>query len=113
MTPLPRRAFLKASAATGAALVIEVRFLPRPAGAEPLAPNAFVRVAPDNTVTVVAKHLEMGQGSHTGLATVLAEELDADWSQVRVEAAPADADAFVAEPDKFTKYFSVNPGEGD
>jgi isoquinoline 1-oxidoreductase beta subunit len=42
-------------------------------------------------VTVVAKHLEMGQGSHTGLATVLAEELDADWSQVRVEAAPADA----------------------
>lgn len=91
MTPLPRRAFLKAGAATGAALVIEVRFLPRPAGAEPLAPNAFVRVAPDNTVTVVAKHLEMGQGSHTGLATVLAEELDADWSQVRVEAAPADA----------------------
>jgi isoquinoline 1-oxidoreductase beta subunit len=91
MSPLPRRAFLKAGAATGAALVIEVR-LPRAlAEASPLAPNAFVRVGADDTVTVVAKHLEMGQGSHTGLATVLAEELDADWSQVRVEAAPADA----------------------
>jgi isoquinoline 1-oxidoreductase beta subunit len=54
-------------------------------------PNAFVRIAPDNTVTVVAKHLEMGQGTHTGLPTVVAEELDADWSQIRVEPAPADA----------------------
>jgi isoquinoline 1-oxidoreductase beta subunit len=48
-------------------------------------------VAPDNSVTVIAKHLEMGQGSYTGLATILAEELDADWAQIRVESAPADA----------------------
>ncbi|MFI4868049.1 MAG: molybdopterin cofactor-binding domain-containing protein [Steroidobacterales bacterium] len=54
------------------------------------APNAFVRIAADNTVTVVSKHLEMGQGTFTGLATLLAEELDADWHQVRVEGAPAD-----------------------
>lgn len=53
--------------------------------------NAFVRIAHDNTVTVIAKHLEMGQGTHTGLPTVVAEELDADWSQIRVEPAPADA----------------------
>ncbi len=53
-------------------------------------PNAFVRIASDNTVTVVSKHLEMGQGTYTGLATLLAEELDADWDQVRVEGAPAD-----------------------
>jgi isoquinoline 1-oxidoreductase beta subunit len=91
MTSLPRRAFLRAGAVTGAALVIEVRLWPESAAADPLAPNAFVRIAPDNSVTVLAKHLEMGQGSHTGLATVLAEELDADWAQVRVEAAPADA----------------------
>ena len=39
----------------------------------------------DNSVTVIAKHLEMGQGAYTGIATVVAEELDADWSQVRVE----------------------------
>jgi isoquinoline 1-oxidoreductase beta subunit len=42
-------------------------------------------------VVVIAKHLEMGQGSFTGLATLAAEELDADWAQVSVEAAPADA----------------------
>jgi isoquinoline 1-oxidoreductase subunit beta len=88
-----RRTFLKVGAAASAALVIEFRFLPRGAAAAPtdgFAPNAFLRIAPDNTVTVVAKHLEMGQGSHTGLATILADELDADWAQVRVEAAPSD-----------------------
>src|ERR671914_661138 len=56
-----------------------------------LAPNAFVRIGADNTVTVIAKHIEMGQGTYTGLATLVAEELDADWAQVRVEGAPADA----------------------
>jgi len=55
------------------------------------APNAFVRVGSDNSVTVIAKHIEMGQGAYTGIATVLAEELDADWTQIRVESAPADA----------------------
>jgi isoquinoline 1-oxidoreductase beta subunit len=55
-----------------------------------LAPNAFVRVAPDNIVTVMIKHLEMGQGVYTGLAAIVAEELDADWSQMRAEHAPAD-----------------------
>ncbi len=54
-------------------------------------PNAFVRIAPDGTVTVIAKHVEMGQGSYTGLATLVAEELDADWNRVQVEGAPADA----------------------
>ena len=54
-------------------------------------PNAFLRIGSDNSVTVISKHLEMGQGAYTGLATILAEELDADWKQVRVEGAPADA----------------------
>ncbi|HEU0202608.1 MAG TPA: xanthine dehydrogenase family protein molybdopterin-binding subunit [Burkholderiaceae bacterium] len=54
-------------------------------------PNAFVRIGADSKVTVIAKHLEMGQGTYTGLATLVAEELDADWSQIRVEGAPADA----------------------
>jgi isoquinoline 1-oxidoreductase beta subunit len=54
-------------------------------------PNAFLRIGADNSVTVISKHLEMGQGTYTGLATILAEELDADWQQVRVEGAPADA----------------------
>ncbi|MGD9550124.1 MAG: molybdopterin cofactor-binding domain-containing protein, partial [Burkholderiaceae bacterium] len=54
-------------------------------------PNAFVRIGSDDTVTVISKHLEMGQGTYTGLATILADELDADWATVRVEGAPADA----------------------
>jgi isoquinoline 1-oxidoreductase beta subunit len=55
------------------------------------APDAFVRITPDNIVTVISKHLEMGQGTYTGLATLVAEELDADWTQIRVEGAPANA----------------------
>lgn len=53
-------------------------------------PNALLRIGSDNSVTIISKHLEMGQGTYTGLATLVAEELDADWNQVRVEGAPAD-----------------------
>ena len=91
-----RRDVLKAAAALTVAF-----WLPRGAGATPqgaegaagsaLEPNAFVRIGADDTVTVLAKHLEMGQGVYTGLATIVAEELDADWKNIRVEGAPADA----------------------
>src|SRR5574343_1748781 len=54
-------------------------------------PNAFLRIGADNSVVVLSKHLEMGQGTYTGLATILAEELDADWKNVRVEGSAADA----------------------
>jgi isoquinoline 1-oxidoreductase beta subunit len=92
---LGRRSFLKTTAAATAALTIGFRWDGPPrralaATAGEFAPNAFMRVAADNSVTVLAKHLEMGQGSYTGLATILAEELDADWAQIRVESAPAD-----------------------
>ena len=50
-----------------------------------------MRISPDSTVTLISKHMEMGQGVFTGLATILAEEMDADWTQMRAEAAPADA----------------------
>jgi isoquinoline 1-oxidoreductase beta subunit len=65
-----------------------------PAAQGEFAPNAFLRISPDNRVKVISKHLEMGQGSYTGLATLVAEELDADWAQVRVEGAPADASRY-------------------
>lgn len=51
----------------------------------------FIKIAPDGAVTVISKHIEFGQGSHAGLAAIVAEELDADWSRVRVEYAPANA----------------------
>ncbi|MGH8072333.1 MAG: molybdopterin cofactor-binding domain-containing protein [Candidatus Entotheonellia bacterium] len=91
---LSRRRFLQGSAAAGVGLLVgfdlRVGQADAPTGGV-FAPNAFVRIAPDNTVTIIAKHIEFGQGTYTGLATILAEELDADWSQVRVESAPADA----------------------
>jgi isoquinoline 1-oxidoreductase subunit beta len=97
-----RRDFLKSAGTVGAmALTIGFewsgstrRALGAPAGpaaGAAFTPNAFLRVGSDNSVTVIAKHVEMGQGSYTGIATIVAEELDADWAQVRVESAPADA----------------------
>src|SRR3989441_637796 len=89
---LTRRRFVQSTAVAGAALLVGFRLDGRRALAadDVFAPNAFVRIASANTVTFIGKHLEMGQGSYTGLAVILAEELDADWSQIRVEAAPAD-----------------------
>src|ERR1700730_8065435 len=54
-----------------------------------IAPNTFLVIGTDNTVTVLCKHIEMGQGPLTGLATLVAEELDADWSQMRADHAPS------------------------
>jgi isoquinoline 1-oxidoreductase beta subunit len=56
----------------------------------------FVRVAPDGRVTVVSKHVELGQGSSTGQAAIVAEEMDADWDKVSVEAAPANAKIYAS-----------------
>ncbi|HEY0587880.1 MAG TPA: xanthine dehydrogenase family protein molybdopterin-binding subunit [Pseudoduganella sp.] len=55
----------------------------------PVAPNAFLHIAPDNTVTIQVNRLEFGQGVNTALPMLIAEELDADWSQVRSSLAPA------------------------
>jgi isoquinoline 1-oxidoreductase beta subunit len=98
-----RRRFLAAGASATTGLVVGF-YAPKSDGffatmlagnrGNVFSPNAFLRVAPDNTVTVVSKHAEGGQGVYTGLATIIAEELDADWSQVRVEAAPADQDLY-------------------
>ena len=96
---LDRRQFLKTGSSMAAGLALgfwspqrDGRFAETQIGAErpAFAPNAFVRVAPDNIVTIISKHCDAGQGIHTGLATILAEELDAEWAQVRVEPAPAD-----------------------
>ncbi len=83
-----RRQFLKGSAAVGLLIGFHIPVGMRAAAAETNAefiPNAFLRIAPDNTVTVISKHIEFGQGPYTGIATILADEIDADWSQIRVE----------------------------
>jgi isoquinoline 1-oxidoreductase subunit beta len=90
-----RRAFIKIAAGTGVGLVIGLDLpFASAAAVESFAPNPFVRVAPDNTVTVLIKHLDKGQGIATGLSTLVAEELDADWKQMRAEFAPADASKY-------------------
>ncbi|VVO41520.1 xanthine dehydrogenase family protein molybdopterin-binding subunit [Pseudomonas fluorescens] len=95
---LSRRGFLKGSAWLGGGLVVAFvipgahRFA---SGAENqgmvFAPNAFLRIGNDDSVTVLLGHSEMGQGIWTGLTMLIAEELDADWSKIRVEHAPASA----------------------
>src|SRR5258708_5262512 len=99
---LSRRDFLKAGAGLtprGAVPSLAQMAAPGQGGgsvvaAGALEPNAFVRIGTDNTVTVIVKHLERGQGTYTGLPTLVAEELDADGSQTRVEGAPADASRY-------------------
>jgi len=103
-TQVTRRECLKVTAVAGTGLTLAVYAQgcapKRDAGegtaeGEPVfLPNAFVRIAEDGSVTVISKHLEMGQGTYTGLATILAEELDCDWTRVRVEGAPADASKY-------------------
>ncbi len=94
MSPISRRSFLRSSLLSGAGLVIAF-YVPRKGFAAaapqkpPPAPNAFVRVAPDESVTVLLAHSEMGQGVWTTLAMLIAEELECDWSRIRVEHAPA------------------------
>ncbi|WP_460146235.1 xanthine dehydrogenase family protein molybdopterin-binding subunit [Pseudomonas sp. S2_A02] len=98
INPVSRRGFLKGSAVLGGGLVVAFvipgahRFA---LGAENqgnvFAPNAFLRIGNDNSITVLLGHSEMGQGIWTGLTMLIAEELDADWSKIRVEHAPASA----------------------
>ena len=94
---LTRRDFLKFTSLAGAGLTLGA-LLPEPAAATGAGAGAattstlampFVRIDPDNTVTVTSKHVEAGQGVWTGLPTIVAEELDASWSQMRVESSPA------------------------
>jgi isoquinoline 1-oxidoreductase subunit beta len=97
MTPLSRRDFLRTAAIGGAGLVLAFHVPgkvaraapgPQPKGPPP-PPNAFLRIAPDDTVTVLLAHSEMGQGIWTTVAMLVAEELECDWTKVRVEHAPA------------------------
>ncbi|MEL6317387.1 MAG: molybdopterin cofactor-binding domain-containing protein, partial [Pseudomonadota bacterium] len=85
-----RRGFLKGAGAAGAALIVGLDARGAFATQSAFVANPFVRVSADGRVTVIAKHFEMGQGTTTGLATLVAEEMDAPWESVDVEWAPAD-----------------------
>src|SRR5438094_3111001 len=93
-TDVTRREFLETAGAAGAGLVVSFH-LPlgprfRPTTADPFAPNAWIRINPDDSVLIVVDRSEMGQGVTTSLPMLLAEELEADWSKIKIEFAPAD-----------------------
>ncbi len=93
---LGRRGFLRVSAAASAGLLVSL-YLDRPLGAQEslpptpkvYPPDAFVQIKPDGTIVIAVNRLEFGQGVQTSLPMILADELDADWSQVVAELAPA------------------------
>lgn len=92
---LTRRDFLKVSAVAGGGLLMGFPFTglakDQPdAAAIDFKPNAWITIGSDNSVTLRVASAEMGQGILTGIAMILAEELDANWSQVKAEFAPAD-----------------------
>jgi isoquinoline 1-oxidoreductase beta subunit len=88
-----RRGLIATTAIAGVGFAVGCR----PTGSEAAAGiefNPFVLIGKDNTVTVLLKHIEFGQGTATGLSTIIAEELDADWSQMRFDHAPANAEIY-------------------
>lgn len=107
-----RRDFLKTGAVAGAGLVVAVQLQgcarqpPLPASSAPFAPNAWVRVQEDGSVLIEVDRSEMGQGVSTALPMLVAEELEADWSTVRYEAAPANP----VYANKLTRNMQVTGG---
>jgi isoquinoline 1-oxidoreductase beta subunit len=101
MNKWTRRTFIATGSLVGGGLVLglaglafapnRIRVVPKGGeGASQLA--TWLKIAADNTVTVIIPHCEMGTGVHTALAMMLAEELEADWNSVRVEEAPGTDD---------------------
>ena len=90
MSPLSRREFVGAGIAAGAGLVVGF-YLPHgnESGKNTFSPNAYLRVTPDNKITIVVARSEMGQGVRTALPMILAEELEADWKHIDIEQAGA------------------------
>jgi isoquinoline 1-oxidoreductase beta subunit len=103
-TPVDRRQFLRVSALAGGGVLLATYIEPvanasaRLAGAPKTAadfqPNAFIRITPDGSITIIAKNPEIGQGVKTMLPMIIADELDADWSKVKIEQAPLDTTKF-------------------
>ncbi len=105
MRTLSRRTFLRAGAAAGGGLLvsfslparIDAAFAPGASPARDFMPNGFIRIDRDGRVTLIMHKVEMGQGTYTSMPMLVAEELEVDLSQVRLEHAPPD-DALYAEP---------------
>ena len=95
---LARRGFLKITGLAGAGLVLAFSTLPRGASAQGAGGenifNAFIRIAPDGEILIYSKAPEIGQGIKTVFPMIITEELDGDWSDVRVEQAPINPEVY-------------------
>lgn len=95
MSGMNRRSFLRVSSALGGGLLVSWYSEPRASAqmppAPPIDPTAFVKVAPDGKVTIIAKNPEIGQGVKTMLPMLIAEELEVDWKDVEVQQGDLDA----------------------
>src|SRR5690606_20236010 len=94
-TAISRRSFLKASALAGGGFMIVFNGIDKAMAAiAPQAalfePNAFIKIAKDGLITIMAPNPEVGQGVKTSLPMLVAEELDVDWEKIVVEQAPLD-----------------------
>jgi len=87
---LSRRQFLRVGAVVGGTLTLGVQLglSGCASDGDTFVPNAFIRIGSDESVVIIVGRSEMGQGVHTALPMLVAEELDADWSRVRVQSAP-------------------------
>jgi isoquinoline 1-oxidoreductase subunit beta len=101
---ISRRAFLQVTAVGGGGMLLGLYLKPlsafaqnqQPAPVIPV-PSSFIRIAPDGIVTIIAKNPEIGQGVKTSLPMIIADELDVDWKDVRIEQADLDATKYSSQ----------------
>ena len=98
---ISRRIFLITGSAAGAGLMLGIAGCSRKTAPLPNELNMWIAIAPDGITTIRVNASDIGQGAQTGLAQIVADELDADWKKVRVEMAPV-TDAYIADGNYFT-----------
>ena len=100
MTTISRRNFLRVSALAGGGMMLALHLddmsgvLAQGVRPAALSPNSFIKITPDGVITIVAKNPEVGQGVKTSMVMLIAEELDVEWKDIKIEQALVDAQKY-------------------